>query len=230
MNSNHSENGQVEPIDASVHVEIEPGYEAFVPDLFRREPVEYFESLGLNVQVDAETGIGRKEHSSVKVLPVWTDTEGHELHTIAKKIKTTASCVGEPKYRFHEYDVMKIVNRAGLPAPKVIAKAEQAGQCLIVMERIHGVSWYDKKAFALKEKGYSDEEILQLYHQAEAVVDDLKRRFEEAGITREWVMKDMIFDVDLEQKRIQGMIPTDWSNVAIDADKLEAYMQSREST
>jgi hypothetical protein len=213
--------------DSSVHVEVEQGYEAFVPDVFSREPVQYFESVGQNIMSDVGAGVAKKDPTSVKVLPVWTDADGNELHTVAKRINPLLSCPGDQQNRFHEYEVMKIVNRAGLPAPKLIAKAEQDGFCLIVMEKIIGISWYDKQAFALKEKGYSDAEILELYHQAETVVDELKRRFEEAGIQREWKMKDMIFDIDIEQKHIRGMVPTDWSCVTIDADKLEAYMQSR---
>jgi hypothetical protein len=215
----------------TIHVEIEPGYESFVPDIFVTGPVEYFEDVGRNIKPGEikrdDEGNVKEDPTNVKELPVWHDANGTELHTVAKRIDPKKGCIAPLTGTFHEYDAMKIVNNAGLPSPKPIVKVEDGKFCLIVMEKIEGISWYDKQALALKQKGYSDEEILNLYHQAEETVDALKKQFEEAGISREWQMKDMIFDIDVDQKKIRGMIPTDWSCVTVDQAKLDAYMKGK---
>ena len=52
---------------------------------------------------------------------------------------------------------------------------------------------------------------------------ELQQHFEEAGIIRSWKLKDMIFNIDIENKRINGIVPTDWERTKIDEKKLEKY-------
>jgi len=214
-------------VESGVKVEIEPGYEAFIPEVFKQGPVEYFESVGVDIKTGAarwtEDEEIRDDPSAVKALPVWTDTNGKKLYTVGKRINPPAGqseVVGDP---FYEYQVMQAVNSVGLPAPKPIVKAEQQGIHLFVMEKVEGVSWYNKDELNLDKKGYSNEDIVELFAQAEAMMNELKKQFDEAGITRIWKLKDMIFDCDFEHKKILKMVPTDWKRTHIDPEKLEAY-------
>lgn len=211
----------------SVTVQIEPGYEGFVPELFKQSPVEYFESVGRNIKPGHTTSPLHEDPSAVKELPVWTDGSGKELHVIAKRIKMVFGGGSDSGPNpFHEFEVMKLVSSIDLPAPKPIAKAEQNGIRLFVMEKINGINWYDRNNLPLKEKGYSDEEIFALYRQAEEIMEALKKECDAAGITRSWKLKDMIFDIDFDQRRIRGMVPTDWEQTEVNQMKLEAYRNS----
>lgn len=107
----------------------------------------------------------------------------------------------------------------GLPAAKPIAKAEQSGTHIIVMERIPGLRWSEKGSLNLKEKGYSDEDIANLMNEAEQKMSELKARFDEAGVIRGWKLKDMVFEVDVENKTITSMVPTDWERTKIVENK-----------
>ncbi len=208
-------------------VEVEPGFDSFVPDEFRQNPVEYFENKGENIKSGEvkrdETGRVREDPTAVKELPVWTGASGQELRTVGKRVNIEKGKVGESGNPFYEYKIMETVTRVGLPAPRPIAKVEQQGTRLIVMEKVQGIGWYGKDAMKLKEKGYTDEDIENLKTQAETMMTELQQRFEEAGIIRGWKLKDMIFDIDIENKRINGIVPTDWERTKIDAEKLEEY-------
>lgn len=39
---------------------------------------------------------------------------------------------------------------------------------------------------------------------------ELQQKFEKARIIRDWKLKDMVFDVHIENKRIKGIVLTDW--------------------
>lgn len=204
-----------------VFVEIEPGFEAFVPDVFRQGPVEYFECVGKDIK---RKDIGQREVPAndavlVKELPSWEDKNGKTVCAIAKRIDPNRAECGPSKDPFHEYEIIKAVNCIGIPAPKPIAKAKQKGFCLILTEKIPGISWYDKDAFHLKEHGYTDAEIFGLYQQAEKMMYELKDRCDKAGVIREWKMQDMVFDIDIDKRMIHGMVPTDWRWTEIDEKK-----------
>jgi hypothetical protein len=215
--------------EQGVRVEIEPGYEPFIPELFREQPVEYFESVGQNIKtVDVrweDDTQPRVSSTAVKELPVWTDEQGKELHAVAKRVDSTK---GHPASgdTFYEYRVIQTVHEAGLPAPKLIAKAQQQGIGVFVMEKVEGVSWYNKDELNLDRKGYSNDEITELYSQAETMMNEMKAKFDQAGIAREWKLRDMIFNIDHSQKKILSMTPTDWGRTEIDEKKLEAYKKA----
>ena len=88
------------------------------------------------------------------------------------------------------------------------------------MEKIPGVRWSEKDALHLKEWGYSQEDIEHLKAEAEQQMAELKDRFDEAGVMRSWKLKDMVFDVDVEGKRIRKITPTDWERTKIDYAKV----------
>lgn len=227
------ENPTSEPIKEAVpqlKVEVASGYESSVPEEFKQDPIGYFESQGKNIKSGEikrdETGRVREDPTAVKELPVWTNTDGNELHTIGKRVNVQKGKVGESGDPFYEYRIMELVSEAGLPTPRPVAKVEQSGTHLIVMEKVYGIGWYEKDALHLKEKGYTDEDMESLKRQAEERMTALQAKFEEAGIHRGWKLKDIIFDVDIENKTLRGITPVDWERTKIDQTKFEAYKRN----
>lgn len=212
-------------------VEVASGYESSIPEEFKQDPIGYFEFQGKNLKSGEikrdETGRVREDPTAVKELPVWTNTDGNELHTIGKRVNLEKGKVGESGDPFYEYGIMEIVRDVGLPTSRPIAKVEQAGAHIIIMEKAQGIGWYEKDALHLKEKGYTDEDIGTLKRQAEEQMLALQTRFEEAGIERGWKLKDMIFNIDIEGKTILGITPVDWERTKINQEKLGAYKKSR---
>jgi len=210
-------------VGSEAKIEVNPGFENFVPSEFRQNPLEYFEKEGQNIKSGEikrdETGRVREDPTAVKVLPTWIDESGQELQTIGKRINIEKGEVGESSDPFYEYRIMETVTSIGLPAPHPVAK--------IVMEKVQGLGWREKDALKLKEKGYSDEDIENLKRQAETMMVELQQRFEEAGIIRGWKLKDMIFDIDIENKKINKIVPVDWERTKIDAKKLEGQRYRR---
>lgn len=214
-------------LEPKARIEVESGYNSFVPKEFKQNPIDYFERMGRNIKPGEikrdESGKVREDPTAVKEFPVWSDTDGNELRTIGKRVNLDKGKVGEFGDPFYEYKIMGTVNSVGLPAPKPVAKVEQKGAHLIIMERVEGAGWYEKDALKLKEGGYNDEDIEDLKQQAEKQMDKLKKRFEEAGIIRSWKLKDMIFDIDIENKKIRNIVPTDWERTKIDQVRLNEY-------
>lgn len=200
-------------------VEVELEFTEFIPQEFIDDPVGYFESEGRNIKTGEikydETGRVREDPTAVKDLPVWKNTDGAELHIVGRRVNTAKGAVGESGDPFHEYKILERLAQMELPAAKPVAKAEQAGTHIIVMERIPGLRWSEKDSLNLKEKGYSDEDIATLMTEAEQKMSELKARFDEAGVIRGWKLKDMVFEVDIENKKIISMVPTDWERTKI---------------
>jgi hypothetical protein len=210
-------------------VEVEVGYENFVPEEFRQDPLSYFESRGKNIKTGEvksdETGRVYEDPTAVKELPTWTDVNSVAIQTIGKRVNIKKGKVGESGDPFYEYRVMEIMNNVGLSAPKPVAKVEQAGIHLIIMEKVQGIGWHDKDKLHLKEKGYTDKDMENLKQQAEQQMLQLQVLFEEAGIKRGWKLKDMIFDLDIERKIIKKITPVDWERTKIDQRKLAIYRE-----
>lgn len=144
----------------------------------------------------------REDPTAVKELPAWTNPNGQELRTIGKKVNIEKNKIRESGDPFYEYKVM---------------------------EKVQGIGWYGKDALGLKEKGYTDEDIGNLKKQAEATMAELQQRFEKAGIVRGWKLKDMVFDIDIKNKQIIGIVPTDWERTKIDTERLEKYKKQIQS-
>lgn len=210
-----------------VSVHIESKYESFVPEDFKKNPFVYFETYGKNIKSGEvkkdEEGKIREDPTAVKELPVWVNNDGIELKTVGKRINFEKGEVGESKNPFYEYDVLEIIQNLGLPCSNPIVKVERDNEYLMIMEKVEGVGWYDRDGLNLKQKGYTDEDIEDLKNQAEDKMTKLKFQFEEAGILRGWKLKDMIFDIDIENKIIKSIIPVDWERTKIDQQKLDEY-------
>lgn len=217
-NFQNPQNNTHESVPAS-KVEIEAGFAEFAPQEFLDDPAGYFEREGKNIKKGEikydESGAVREDPTAVKDLPIWKNTEGVEIQTVGRRVNTAKGAVGESGDPFHEYKILEKLAQMGLPAAKPIAKAEQSGTHIIVMERIPGIRWSEKDSLSLKEKGYSDKDIVVLIAEAEQKMSELKAKFDEAGVTRGWKLKDMVFEVDIENKKITSMVPTDWERTAI---------------
>ena len=217
-----SQNNNQEKIFAS-KVEIKPKFANFVPEEFLNNPVGYFEREGKNIKTGEkkidEEGMVREDPTAVKDLPVWKNKDGREILTVGKKVNIDKGAVAESNDPFYEYKILERLAKIGLPAAKPIAKVEQDGVHIIVMERIPGIRWPEKENLKLKEQGFSDEDILALMAEAEQKMNELKIRFEQSGIVREWKLKDMIFQIDFENKKITAVIPTDWERTKIVENK-----------
>ncbi|MCW1948912.1 MAG: hypothetical protein KIH89_000465 [Candidatus Shapirobacteria bacterium] len=200
-------------------VEVESGFSDFVPQEFLDDPAGYFESEGKNIKTGEikydETGRVREDPTAVKDLPVWRNEKGTEIQAVGKRVNTMKGSVGESGDPFHEYKILERLAQMGLPAAKPVAKAEQAGVHIIVMERVPGIRWSEKDSLKLKENGYTDEDIATLMVEAEQRMNQLKAQFDEAGVIRGWKLKDMVFEVDIESKKITSMVPTDWERTKI---------------
>lgn len=205
--------------------EIEEGYRQFIPREFWDDPVGYFEETGRNIKPGDmkkdETGKVRDDPSAVKEFPAWKDVMGNELNVVGKKINVTKGEVGKSGDPFYEYKVLEIVHELGLPAQSPVAKVESGNSHFIFTEKVKGVNWYEKKTLLLKDGGWTDSEIENLKNQAETKMAELKARFDEVGIVRGWKLKDMVFDIDLENKQVRSITPVDWERTKIDVQKLD---------
>ncbi len=212
------QNNTYESVPAS-KVEIETGFAEFIPQEFLDDPAGYFEREGKNIKKGEikydESGAVLEDPTAVKDLPVWKNAEGAEIQTVGRRVNTAKGVVRESGDPFHEYKILERLAQIGLPAAKPIAKVEQAGTYIIVMERIPGLRWSEKDSLNLKEKGYSDEDIAALMAEAEQKMSELKAQFDEARVIRGWKLKDMVFEVDIENKKITSMVPTDWERTKI---------------
>ena len=211
---------QNEQLEQKARVEIEHGYENFIPQDFKLDPIGYFEKEGKNIkQGEAKfdsLGIIREDPTAVKELPEWADLKGNKLKTIGKRINVEKGSVGESGDPFYEYKIMKMVNDLKFPVAKTIAKVQQGDIYMFVMEKIEGVGWYEKETLDLKKNN-------DLKQKAEEIMSELKKQFDEAGIIRNWKLKDMIFNVDIEKKEIKNIVPTDWERTKIDNKKFNDY-------
>jgi len=194
-------------------IEVESSFADFVPQEFFIDPDGYFESKGVNIKkgekkID-ETGRVREDPTAVKDLPNWKNKEGQELAVVGKRIDITKGKTGESGDPFYEYKILEKLAQMGLPAARPIAKVEQADKKIIVMERIPGIRWSERDSL-VHDKGFSKKEAEDLMVQAERMMNDLKKKFDDAGIIRKWKLQDMVFQIDYENKKILSVVPTDW--------------------
>jgi hypothetical protein len=200
-------------------VEVEPGFIEYVPQEFMDDPLGYFEHEGKNIKNGErkfdEAGEVREDPTAVKDLPDWKNATNEILSVVGKRVNIAKGAVGESGDPFYEYTILERLSSMELPAARAIAKAEQNGTHIIVMERVPGIRWSERDSLQLKEKGYSDEDIASLFNQAEEEMQALKARFEASGIVRSWKLKDMVIQVDVENKKILSLTPTDWERTTI---------------
>ncbi|MEK7200619.1 MAG: hypothetical protein AAB672_00605 [Patescibacteria group bacterium] len=219
MESSPNPQNNIQEITPIPKVEVETEFVNFVPQEFLDDPTGYFEREGKNIKTGEkkvdETGKVREDPTAVKDLPVWKNPENQEILTVARRVNFTKGDVGKSGDHFYEYKILERLAQMGLPAAKPVAKAEQGGTHIIVMERIPGIRWSERDTLNLKEKGYSDEDVATLMNEAEHKMNELKTQFEQVGVIRGWKLKDMVFQIDIENKRIVAIVPTDWERTKI---------------
>ena len=91
---------------------------------------------------------------------------------------------------------------------------------MIIMERVSGLRWVNTDIKYIEEKGYSKEDLAELEVEANVMMLSLSKRYEEMGIIRSWKLKDMIFDVDTENKKLRSLTPVDWERTKLDFKKI----------
>jgi hypothetical protein len=195
-------------------IEIAPKYQEFIPDEFTNDPLGYFESEGKNIKTGErkidEGGVVREDPTAVKDLPGWKNNQGEEIHTVGRRVNISKGNVGESGDPFYEYKILERLQEMGLPAAKPVAKAEQGENHLIVMERIPGTRWSERDTLKLKENGYS-----ALLREAENKMNELQDIFTKKGVIRGWKLKDMVFQIDVENRKMLSITPTDWERTKI---------------
>lgn len=200
-------------------IEIEAGFNDFIPREFIDDPVGYFEHTGKNIKTGEkkidETGRVREDPTAVKDLPVWKNNQGQEILTVGRRVNIIKGKVGESGDPFYEYEVLKKLARMKLHVARPVAKIEQAGIYIIITERIPGIRWSERNSLHLKEQGYSDSDIAVLIAEAEQKMSELRTEFEQAGVVRRWKLKDMVFQIDIKNKKIISIVPTDWERTKI---------------
>lgn len=212
-------------------IELEKDYQDFTPAEFLADPFGYFEKHGVNVKSgkikhDA-TGRVREDPTAVKDLPAWQDQKGQSLEVIGKKVNIKKGEIGKSQDPFYEYKMMQLVTELGLPSAKPIARVSQENRHLIIMEKIPGIRWSDKEQLQLEKNGYTTEDISNLKQQAQLLMEKIQNEFTLAGVNRSWKLKDMIFDLDMENKTIKAVTPTDWERTKIDEQKIAKFKSQR---
>jgi len=218
----NSELNKLNETESTIRYEIVPGFEGFIPSEFIENPLEYFENRGQNlksgeIKLD-DTGRVREDPTAVKELPVWVDASGQELVTVAKRVDVSKGKVGESGDPFYEFRIMELVASLGLPCARPIAKVEQKGIHLIIMEKVPGIKCHERDFLELQQEGLSEEDIENIKKQAESLMNELKKAFDEAGIIRNWKLNDMILEIDKQSKVVTGIIPVDWERTKINTE------------
>ncbi len=216
-------------------LDVENKYADFLPDEFKTDPLGYFERQGINVKSGEikydEEGKAREDPTAVKDLPVWTKPGGETLETVGKRVNVEKSQVGKSEDPFYEYEIMEIVAEFALPAPRPVAKVEQEGKHLIIMERVFGIRWTEESMKAIHESDLTENDKQELLKQAEEKMQKLQAKYESIGLNRTWKIKDMVVGIDIGEKKVDSITPTDWERTKIDQEKLaESQRKIHEAT
>jgi hypothetical protein len=168
---------------------------------------------------DEQGGI-KEDPTATKDLPVWKNEEGEELYTVGKKVNTIKSQVGKSGDPFYEYSIIAIAREFDLPAPIPVAKVKRDNEHLIVMKKIDGIRWTDEGMKIINESDLTEADKQSLLSQAQEMMIGLQQQYEQIGLKRNWKLKDMIFDVDIANRKVLKVIPTDWERTKINMEKL----------
>lgn len=205
--------------EPKVEIQIESEFADFVPTEFLADPLKYFEEKGINIksgetQYD-ENGAVREDPDAVKRFPLWENGAGESIEVVAKKINVTKAEIGKSENPFYEYEIIEKVRGRGLPAPEPILKARTGNENLFVVKKAGGINWFEKNSVDWTAKGFSDFDIENLQREAEEKMKELETKFIQAGVIRKWKLKDIVFDIDFENKAIKSITPTDWERTKI---------------
>lgn len=215
---------------------IENQYDNFLPEEFRDNPQKYIEDNGENIKSGEikyhDDGSLREDPTASRFLPEWQNKQGEVIQPISKKVnrkkvRTRTESTGE-KFEdpLLEYKMMSLCQILNLPSAKPIGFVEQDDDLYTLMERVRGYAWTKRDKEALGKLGLvmEDEELIQ--RQIEEQMSELKDKYEEFGIYRKWKHKDMIFNLDVENKTVTVIVPVDWEGSHLDRGKLMQRISS----
>ncbi|HEU0050753.1 MAG TPA: hypothetical protein VFQ60_01715 [Patescibacteria group bacterium] len=121
-----------------VRMEIEPGFEEYIPQSFKDDPIGYFDREGKNVKPGLTSfkpsGEIKEDPTAVKDFPEWKNPRGKALQIVAKRVNVKKSQVAKSGDPFYEFSVMKRVRSLGLPAPEPIGKVGIGTAHILLME------------------------------------------------------------------------------------------------
>lgn len=197
-----------------IDLEIETGFENFVPLEFKQDPFGYFERTGKEIRKD--------EKVEVRNMPVWHNEKGEKLKTVAKNIITSSDKKGSAKDSLFEYKIIRLAHSLGLPAPNAVTKAENKDKHLMVVEEPSGFRWKDREEF-FREYNLNDEEVKDIKKQAGEEIKNLREIFKNAGIAKDWKMEDLVFDVDFNNRKINNVTPLNFEKSKINWDRFMSY-------
>lgn len=212
--------------ELNLQVYVDAEYEKFVPLEFRLDPFGYFEKKGKNVKSGEirrdDSGRVRDDPTAVKDM-TWVADDGSQIEVVGKKVNIKKGHVAKTNNPLHEFTVLTRAHEFNLPCAKPIARAENGDEHLLVTERIKGfrLSSGSKIEEILREKRFDARSLADFKAQAEEIMTELQKKFEGAGIIRTWALKDMVVDVDFENKKIISLIPTDWERTKLIEPKSE---------
>ncbi len=209
---------------------IENRYDNFLPEDFRDNPQIYIEEYGKNIKSGEikyhEDGSVREDPTASKFLSEWTNNQGEVIQPVSKKVnlekvKTRTENEGE-KFAdpLLEYKMISLCQALDLLSAKPIGFVEQGDNLYILMERVKGYTWTKRDKEVLGKLGFTADDQEPIQRQIEEQMNALKEKFEEFGIYRKWKHKDMVFDLDIENKRVTNIVPVDWERSYLDTKKL----------
>ena len=108
-----------------------------------------------------------------------------------------------------------------MPSAKPIGFVKQDESLYTLMERVKGYTWTSRDKEILKQQGLTDQDEEPIKRQIEEKMHELRNKYEEFGIYRKWKHSDMVFDLDLEHKKIISITPVDWEKSHLDLQKMK---------
>lgn len=206
-------------------IEIEKGYAEFFPAEFKQDALRYFKEYGANIKAGEimykSDGSISEDPNTVKEFPAWHNAAGEALHIVAKKINLDKAMVRKSGNPAYERDFLRMIRKLGLTAPEPIALIHQSGSFLMLMKKAPGVPWNERTIEMLKTQGYSLGDIAAVESRIEELVEDMKHQYAARAVYRPWKLNDMLVDIDIPNKQVKAIMPTDWEKARqIDVESL----------
>jgi len=218
------------------NLHIEDHYADFLPEEFTRDPKKYIEEHGVNFKSGDiqyhDDGSIREDPTASKFLPEWQNAQGETIQAVSKKVnmekvRTGTTSAGE-KFAdpLLEYKMMALCRVLDLPAAKPIGFVNQGGNMFTLMEQVQGYTWTRRDKDVLGQEGLTAEDQESIREQIEDLMSELKTQFDEFGIYRTWKHKDMVVELDTDNKKVNNITPVDWEKSHLDVDKLTQRIAS----
>lgn len=204
-----------ETSDQSFKAEFGEEYAPLVPLELRQDPLGYFERLGTPMKGGEKKydkkGSLRDDPGAVRQLPDWK-AKDRIVTPIAKRANRGKSMLKETGEPLYEYNLLSYIQSLGLPAPKPIGFFENEQDSIFLMEKVAG---YTKKELDVAVSEWSVGDINQLKQDTERAMTELENLFLVNGLQRSWKVNDMVFQIDVANRRLARLIPTDFERTRV---------------